>query len=251
MGARLPRRLECAVFRSALFWALLGTVLGITPSARANTPKPDRAVAPLCAAARATLAKTGFTEDGKGSFRAAGTWQASGGASGVFLDFRIDGDRYAAESQRGAAGAWVYADRFTECGRHTARIYVFPVVTAGGRDVICLGQGRSVPGAFVSDCLPTASIVGCEWSCQPGPPAACRGTCTGRATGDPLGYVPFWGRDGGGYQPGEGEGGGERGRWTERITCAPGQRVSFKVRGHAGTGGWSPVVEVPCGPAKP
>lgn len=250
MRASPPRRTVLAARRSTLLWALFALLLG-TPGARANTPKPDRAVAPLCTTARAALAKTGFSEDGKGSFRATGTWQASGGAAGVFLDYRIDGDRYGAEAQRGAAGEWVYADRFAECGRHTARIYVFPFVTAGGRDVICLGQGRSVPGAFASGCLPVAEILGCAWSCQDGPAAVCSGTCTGQASGDASGYVPFWGHDGGGYRAGERSGNQETMQWTERIACSRGQRVSFKVRGHAGTGGWSPVAEVPCGRAKP
>jgi hypothetical protein len=216
---------------------------------RADTPKPDRAAEALCAAARASIAKTGFTEDHRGKFHMTGTWQVSGGASGVYIEDRIDSDRYGSESQRGAAGQWVYDDNFPECDNHTARVHVFPVVTVGGRDVICLSQDKSVPAPFESSCLPTAEIVGCAWKCEPGPSGACTGECTGKGTGDAGGYAPFWGRNDGGYQAGTAP--GKAGPWTDRITCVRGERVSFKVRGHAGTGGWSPPVEIPCGQEKP
>jgi len=231
------------------FAAALLATSALAAGARADTPKPDRAAAPLCAAARSAVAKTGFTEDRRGSFRMTGTWQASGGASGAYIEYRIDSDRYGSEQQRGAAGQWVYKDSFPECGDHTARVHVFPVVTAGGRDVICLEQDQSVPAPFASSCLPTAAIVGCSWKCQSGPAGVCTGECTGKGMDDPGGYAPFWGRNDGGYQPGTAP--GRSGPWTDRITCVRGERVSFKVRGRAGTGGWSPAVEIPCGQEKP
>ncbi len=218
-------------------------------SARADTPKPDRAAAPLCAAARVAVAKTGFTADASGNFRATGTWQASGGATGVFLEYRIDSDRYKSEWQQGAAGQWAYADSFPECGGHTTRIHAIPLVTVGDHEVICFEQDRSVAANFESACLPAAAIVGCSWTCQAGPPAVCSGSCTARASGDPVGFAPYWGLDDGGYAAGQE--GSRSGPWTERITCAPGERVSFKVRGHGGAGGWSPPVEIPCGQSKP
>jgi len=233
---------------AVLLLAAAGAAGTAGTAARADTPKPDRAAAPLCAAARATLAMTSFTEDHRGNFRASGTWQASGGATGVALEYRIDSDRYGAESQRGSAGKWVYVDSFPECDFHTARIHVFPLVVVAGRDVICLDQDQSVAGNFESACLPTAEIVGCDWRCEAGPPAVCAGTCTGRASGDPGGYVPFWGVDDRSYEAGQGD--DRAGPWHQRITCSPGQQVSFKVRGRAGTGGFSAVVEVPCGQAK-
>lgn len=233
-------------------WSMAAALLPlalVAVGARADTPKPDRSAAPLCAAARAAIAKTGFTEDRRGNFRMTGTWQASGGATGVYLEYRIDSDRYGSEQQRGAAGEWAYKDSFPECGNHTARVHVFPVVAAGGREVVCLDQERSVPAPFVSSCLPAAEIVGCTWKCEPGPAGVCTGECTGKGSGDTSGYAPFWGRNDGGYEAGKAPGG--TGPWTERITCARGERVSFKVRGHAGTGGWSPAAEIPCGQEKP
>jgi len=241
--------MPAARIRIAVLAALLAAAaLGPAGTARGDQPKPDRPAAAVCAEADATPEKTSFTEDHHGSFRVAGTWKASGKAVGVQLEYRIDSDRYGAESQRGAEGRWTYVDAFPECGPHTTRIHAYPLVLVGGREVICLGRDRSVAANFESSCLPEAQITGCAWRCNPGPPAVCTGTCTGQASGDLGGYVPYWGLDDAGYQAGPEN--DRQGPWTQSITCTPGQKVSFKVRGRAGTGGYSPPVEVPCSEAK-
>ncbi len=248
-GSRLARFAGGGALAVLAASAAVAGMAVLAGSARADTSKTDRVAVPLCEKARSAIEQTDFTADEAGNFRAAGTWRASGGATGVYIEFRIDSDRYGAEWQRGASGSWAYRDSFPECSFHTQRVHAYPVVTVGGRQVICLSKDQSVFGNFNSRCLAAAEIVGCTWKCQPGPPAACSGTCIGQASGDHMGYAPFWGLNDSGYSPATQE--GRSGPWTERITCAPGQTVTFKVRGHAGAGSWSPIAEIPCGAEKP
>jgi len=233
------RSRSLAGFAAALLLAVQGAGQGMAWAAVGGA---DRAATALCANARATLQLTGFHADEHGRFEATGTWQTSG--SGVYFEFRVDGDRYGAETQQGSVGRWRYADAFAECEPHTARAHVFPMVTVGGRDIACLDQDQSVAHNFETDCRAAVEITSCVWRCQPGQAAVCTGTCTARASGDPIGYAAFWGINDGGYTPGEGD---NRGPWTRSVTCCPGQRVSFKVRDHAGAGAWSKVVEAVCG----
>jgi hypothetical protein len=201
----------------------------------------------LCSTATAAVTIADLAV-GESSIDAKGTWQAGGGAAGILLEYRIDSDRMQIESQSGASGSWEIArmePNDGRCGRHTLRVYVYPSVQDGARQLHCLARGSSAPRQFEISCAPIAEIVDCQWECTGGDSPQCTGICSASARKGRLGYVPFWGVNGVGWQQGGGEPSG--GPWTHPVACAVGQRISFKVRDRDGRGLWSEVDEIGCG----
>ena len=199
-----------------------------------------------CAAATAAVTLGDFAL-GEDSFDAKGTWQAGGGAVGVLLEFRVDNDRIRMESRSGASGSWEVASmrpKEAKCGRHTVRVHAYPSVKQGEGLLHCLGKGASAPRQFELSCAPIAEIVDCQWECGGGDKPQCTGTCTAQARKGRLSYAPFWGMNGDGWQQGADPG---EGPWTHPVACAPGQRISFKVRDRDGRGLWSEIDEIGCG----
>jgi len=49
---------------------------------------------------------TELTYNKDGQVVASGTWEVSGGATGAMLEFRIDNERYQAETRTGTSGTW-------------------------------------------------------------------------------------------------------------------------------------------------
>lgn len=179
---------------------------------------------------------------------AKGSWQAGGGASGVMLEYRIDQDRFESETWLGAAGAWSVVRmkaKDQRCGRHTLRVYAYPSVQDGGRQLHCLGRATSAARQFEISCAPIAEIVDCQWECSGGQVPHCNGICTATASRGKLSYVPFWGTDGEEWQ--QGTEATAAGPWNQVVACSPGQRISFKVRDRDGRGLWSNVDEIGCG----
>jgi hypothetical protein len=178
--------------------------------------------------------------------QAKGTWQANSPAAGVMLEFRVDSDRLESEDQAGTSGAWSldHDIAFEGCGQHTLRVYAFPYVMEGNRQVHCLQKNTSTPKRFEVSCAPVVDILGCNWECGEDPKPECQGTCSASARRGRLSYVPYWGLDDANYQSG---GDPSEGPWTQAVTCAPGQKVSFKVRDKNGLGFWSNVATRECG----
>jgi len=202
----------------------------------------------LCARAGAVVTLPSVSHAG-GKLQASGTWQASGGAKGLLLEVRIDADRDQAESWSGAAGKWDVAMDYKECGSHLLEVYVYPTVVEGGREVHCLAGGSSARANFTVNCTPRAELQCDGWKCADG---RCTGTCIGKGMNGRWGYAPFFGVIG--ANGAAGVSGADwkyldasPGPWTQEITCAPGDRVAFKVRDRLGAGAFSPVVEQPCG----
>jgi hypothetical protein len=201
----------------------------------------------LCSAATASVTITGL-EVGETSIAAKGTWQVGGGAVGILLDYRIDNGRGQMESRAGASGSWDIArmepgDK--KCGRHTLRVYAYPSVQDGAKQLHCVAQGSSEPRQFEISCTPKAEIADCQWECSGGETPQCSGNCSAGARLGRPGYLPFWGLNGEGWQQGAEV--PSEGPWSHPVTCAPGQRISFKVRDRNGRGLWSEVDEIGCG----
>lgn len=220
---------------NASTWVLLAIV---TAAPSAGDP---------CTEATASVTVTDVRVD-EDAVNAQGTWQVSGGADGVVLEYRIASDRLQAESQRGTSGSWEIATLDPEverCGRFTLRVFAFPSVRAGERQLHCLKRGSSVPQQFEISCAPVAEIIQCDWECTGGENPACSGLCTGMARRGKLSYIPFWGVDGDGWRQGADI--ASAGPWTRPVTCTPGQHISFKVRNRGENGLWSEVDEIGCG----
>lgn len=231
-----PRTLRGARVFAAFLGALAGLLL---PAERARA-------ADACAAASAAvaIAEASFAD---GVLTAHGSWEVSGASalSGVMVEYRIDQDRLQSEVRPGTSGTWEVTQGFTICGPHTLRVFAFPAVQEGGRLMHCLERGVSQASRFTVSCAPLAQIDSCAWECS-GAAAErrCSGTCTGSASGGRGLYIPFWGLGGAGFQPVPPP---FAGPWNQPVTCAAGQRVSFKVRDRHGSGAWSEVAERACG----
>jgi hypothetical protein len=186
------------------------------------------------------------------ALQAAGTWRVEGTEAGAMIEMRLDSDRMASETRSGGSGPWSfsfdYTGAFRKCGRHTLRVYAFPVVKDGGRLVHCLGRGESSAKVFNISCAPKAQIEHCEWECSDEEPAGCAGVCAASAKGGGPGLVGFQALNGQGYKVVDGP---EGGPWSWPVACRAGDRVTFKVRDLQGTGGSSNVAEILCGAAKP
>jgi hypothetical protein len=201
----------------------------------------------LCSAATVSVTIADL-QVGEDSIAAKGTWQVGGGAVGVLLDYRINNARGPMESHSDASGSWEAArlELFDKtCGFRELRVHAYPSVQDGPRLRHCVAQVKSAPQVFEISCAPKAEIVDCQWECEGGEAPRCSGLCAGSARLGRAGYLPFWGVNGEGWQqaaeaPSEGP-------WSHPVTCAPGQRISFKVRDRSGRGLWSEVDEIGCG----
>src|SRR5262245_3445607 len=194
----------------------------------------------ICSAARSAVDVAGVTVAGDDTLDGKGTWSVEGGADGVLIEYRIDSDRMQSESRMGTSGTWDFARMLpndVSCGKHTLVVHAFPSVKAGERQHHCLKKASSKPYVFEISCAPVVEIADCEWKCS-GEDALCTGTCTAKARRGRLGYVPYWGVNGEDWEQG---GESSEGPWSHPVACAPGERISFKVRDRDGKGFWSNV----------
>jgi len=215
-------------------WVLL--ILTLTVPAVAD----DR-----CSTATAGVTIDDLTVEGD-VLTAKGTWQAGGDATGVLLEYRVDGDRLRAETWSGASDSWTVVrmdPQVEDCGQHALRMYVFPSIQDGKHQRVCLSRSLSTMRQFDIACNPIAEIADCQWQCSGGNDGSCTGTCTASVRRGSPGYVPYWGVNGEGWQSSEAS--SAVGPWSQPVTCKPGQRISFKVRDRKSR--WSNVDEVGCG----
>jgi hypothetical protein len=219
-----------------------GTFLALIFLAAPAVPAVGADLCPT-ATASATIADLTLKES---QVDARGAWQSGGSAAGVILEYRFDSDRLQSEGQAGPSGTWTMTQDLTKygCGKHTLRVTAVPYVQDGARQVHCLNDSTFVKQTFEVSCAPVAEIVDCQWECTGGDQPQCTGTCTGAARRGKLSYVPSWGVNDDAWQsaatPGEGP-------FTQAVSCAPGQKISFKVRDRDGRGLWSNVAELGCG----
>jgi hypothetical protein len=235
-----PFRKPCLSLLVPVLFAALAGLAG--PLRAESNDRPNLPASGLCTQVGIDVVNDGLKLE-NGTVSASGSWTAPGGpAKGVLLEYRLDSDRYQAETQTGTSGKWKYAEKYKECGSHVLEIVAFPSVVEDGRTIYCLPLGKTVKAFFQLPCQSMTSTLDCAgWTCKDG---SCTGTCTGNATGGQWGYVALFGIDDANYVnlPSS-----QKGPWNQAVTCAPGQRVSFKARDRLGAGGFSPVVEQPCG----
>jgi hypothetical protein len=206
------------------------------------------AASDLCATATASATIAGLTVK-ESLVEAKGGWQSGGSAAGVILEYRFDSDRLQSEGQAGPTGSWHMAQDLSGygCGNHTLRVTAVPYVQDGVSQVHCLNRSTFVKQTFAVSCAPIVEIVDCQWECSGstgGGEPRCTGTCTGTARRGKLSYLPYWGVNGDAWQPAETPG---EGPFIQAVSCAPGERISFKVRDRDGRGNWSEVDELGCG----
>jgi hypothetical protein len=200
----------------------------------------------LCSAAKATIEIADVTVGKEGTIDGKGTWTAEG-AEGVLVEYRIDSDRMQSETRMGKSGSWDFArmqPKDPTCGRHTLVVFAFPSVKADKRQLHCLNKASSKPRVFEVSCTPLVEIADCQWECGGTDSPQCTGICTASARRGRLGYIPFWGVNGEGWEQGEAA---SEGPWHHSVVCDPGQKISFKVRDRDGRGYWSEVDEIGCG----
>lgn len=183
-----------------------------------------------------------------GDLSAGGSWKVGGTADGVFLEVRVNSNRYHAELQKGSAGRYAYLTDFHRCGLEVVRVFVSPTVRDGGREIQCLARGRSLYKKIDVDCTPEARILHCSWDCADDPSQGCAGTCTAEARGGDRTMVGMWGVNDAEYAS---VGGPPYGPWTAVVRCKPGERVTFRARDGGGLGSSSPPAAIPCGAQAP
>jgi len=179
-----------------------------------------------------------------GMLKASGTWQVGEESAGAMVEYRIQSDRQWAESRSGTSGNWEVSLPWTACDRSTLRVDVFPSLKVGDLLVHCTENGKWAKQSFNVSCAPTAELGPCQWECAEEPAPLCSGHCTGTAKGGAGFLVAMQGINGQGFQLVEGP---AQGPWTWTVTCAPGDKISFKVRDQGGTGLFSKAAERSCG----
>jgi len=197
----------------------------------------------LCASVKAGVTITNVSW-AAGVLKASGTWQVGEESPGAMLEYRVQSDRQWAESRSGKSGNWEVSLPWTSCDRSTFRVDVFPSLKLGDVLVHCTENGKSTKQSFNVSCAPTAELGPCQWECVEEPAPRCSGTCTGTAKGGAGLLLAMQGINGQGFQVVEGP---SQGPWTWTVTCAPGDKVSFKVRDQGGTGLFSKAAERSCG----
>lgn len=196
----------------------------------------------LCAGTSSNVSISSVSHDSCGNVVSAdGSWDVSGGASGVQLDYYIDSTLYQSETKTGVTwGNWGFDDNFSSTGSHTFLVYAYPIVDNGSGYTTCLQHGSSASRAFTVSAAgaPTATIDVCLWNCDFFS-GDCTGTCSGSATGGCPGYTPYW-DTGSGFSLGT--------YMSRSISCnflTTNFHVRFKVKDQ--NGNFSNIAEWPCG----
>ena len=167
-------------------------------------------------------AKAEFAGD---TLRVHGHYKGAGTASGVLLEYRVDSDRYRAETRPTPTGDFESAFPFSLCGDHVVQVWAYPVVAAGERQAICLERGIRTRELFSAACGSEIELSGLEWECEG------NGSCSGNVTaivGDgksnyvlmaSVGQAPF--RQVGPTGPGP---------FQVPLTCHSGDKVRLRAR---------------------
>jgi hypothetical protein len=143
----------------------------------------------------------------------------------VLIEYRVDSDRYRAETRPTPVGDFESAFPFNLCGDHVVQVWAYPVVAAGERQAICLERGIRTRELFSAACGSEVKLSGLQWHCEG------NGSCSGNVTatvgdgkGDYLlmasvGQAPF--RQVGSTSPGP---------FQVPLTCHSGEKIRFRAR---------------------
>lgn len=218
--------------RRAVLVALLTLAAGSASSSAADEGE-------ACAAASATVRLDSVRMDGR-EVVASGGWDATGGATSVVLEYRVDSDRYRTEIRAGERREWNRRFEFELCGEHHFRVFAFPLVTAADRQIVCLDRAHSQKLTFSVHCGVVPSFTGCEWRCESG---ACTGSCTVAVENANAPVLLMLQEGEGGYRAAAPVGSGP---FRIDLTCRAGDAVRVRARAQ-GANRFSPPVERTCG----
>jgi hypothetical protein len=231
-------------------WLAKAALAGLLAALAAASLRAEDSESPPGRGAKGKCIGAGITFDlekavaAGGDLTAGGSWKVDGTADGVFLEVRVNSNRYHAEQQQGTAGHYTYQTDFSRCGLEVVRVFASPTVRDGGREIQCLARGHSVFKKIDIDCTPTARILNCSWDCADDPAQGCAGTCTADAKGGDRSLIGLWGVNDTDF---ESVGGPPFGPWTAVVRCKPGERVTFRARDDGGSGHFSAPAEIACG----
>lgn len=232
---------------AAALAGLLAALAAVPLHAEDSESPPGRSPIGPCVAAGVTF-DIDKAAAANGDLTASGSWKVDGPADGIYLELRVNSNRYHAELQKGTAGRYAYQTDFHRCGQEVVRVFACPTVKVGGREIQCLVRGHSTFKKLDVDCTPQARILHCSWDCADDPAEGCAGTCTAEAKGGDRTMIGLWGIDDAEYAS---VGGPPYGPWTAVVRCKPGERVTFRARDGGGNGSSSPPAAVACGAPAP
>lgn len=175
------------------------------------------------------------------TLRVHGHYKGAGPVSGVFLEYRVDSDRYRAETRATPAGDFETAFPFSLCGDHVFQLWAYPLVASGERQAICLERAVRTRELFSAACGSDVRLSDLHWDCEG------NGSCSGNvnaAVGDgksdyvlmaSVGQAPF--RQVGSTGPGP---------FQVPLACHSGEKIRLRARlstkvAHTG------VAELVCG----
>jgi len=146
-----------------------GLALALTAAASATVIVPEGNGCP-----EASLQAEARVESAGETLRVRGHYKGTGPASGVLLEFRVDSDRYRAETRATPEGDFESAFPFILCGDHVFQLWAYPTVAAGERQAICLDRAVRTREMFTAACGNDVRLSDLEWQC------AADGACTGQ-----------------------------------------------------------------------
>src|SRR5256885_10027214 len=115
VGARDSRGIPMKAIRILSLFLLVAGVAGLArPLHAESNDRPNKPASGLCTQVGIDVVTQAFKYE-DGVVQASGSWTASGGpAKGVLLEYRLDSDRYQAETQLGTAGKWTYSESYKD-----------------------------------------------------------------------------------------------------------------------------------------
>jgi hypothetical protein len=159
--------------------ALLAGALTLAAGASGAVIEPDGRG---CPEAAVTAALSAAQHDG-GDLHLSGRFTAGGTAAGALVEYRVDSDRYRAETRAGKEGALESVFPFKLCGDHVARLAVYPLVADGDRQAICLARSAQAVARFNVSCGAELRFGDCRWQCDEAS-GACTGSCVATVRGE-------------------------------------------------------------------
>jgi len=209
--------------------------LAASAAARASIFTPEGEGCPESSVAL-QLGKVEFTD---GKVHALGHFKVAGPASGVLLEYIADSDRYRSEIRLAKEADLENTFPYKLCGNHAVRVWAYPLVASGDRQLVCLRRGGTAKMDFNAPCGAEVRVSAAHWSCE-------EGSCSGDLTvdvGDGTGtYDLMMSIARGQFQkepPGPGP-------FHLAVTCKAGERIRLRTRSSL-SGGYTGAAELLCG----
>lgn len=211
------------------WWVLVGAAGGVIEPEGVGCPEAS-VTAELTSASQA-----GDTLQVRGRISSAGT------TTGALVEYRVDSDRYRSEILQIREGPIESAFPFKLCGDHVAQLWIYPLVTDGGRQAVCLGRSAQVKATFNSPCGAEALFDSCEWRCDQA--KNCNGTCQVSVHGEAGSFLLMSSVAESPFRP---VGPAGPGPFKLALSCRAGAEITVRARG-AGSKSFSGAAKHVCG----